>query len=194
MSDSDSTMNFNFNKEGTGHCNGHCSICGSLGVTMNTCPLNLYSRNPQPKKHPYAGKTNGRLLNGSDFLNRIKDIDSEEERYSDFPGSDMLDDWFETNNEVCTLISMYRDVMNENKKKHHVMIGFITNCYSDELSTSIMVKIPLLYLNQQHKYYLIDLMDRIVECFEIDPTCDIKQDGISIMYAKQFATNDNMMT
>ncbi len=183
---SDTKFDFNFNKKGTGHCNGHCSICGSIGVTMNTCPLNLYAINPQPKKHIYAGKSNGRLLNGSDFLDRINESCEEEERYPNFNGSTELEEWFEINDEVCSLISAYRDVMDENKINHYIIIGFITNIYSDELSTSILIKIPLYHKQYCNKpvYYLINLMDKIVECFEKDPTGDIKEPGISIMYSK----------
>lgn len=33
---------------------GKCSICGSIGVTKSSCPLNPSSKNPQPDKHPLA--------------------------------------------------------------------------------------------------------------------------------------------
>ena len=33
---------------------GKCSICGSIGVTKASCPLNPSSKNPQPDKHPLA--------------------------------------------------------------------------------------------------------------------------------------------
>jgi hypothetical protein len=32
-----------------------CSLCGSTGVTMTTCPLNTKAKNPSPAKHPLAG-------------------------------------------------------------------------------------------------------------------------------------------
>ena len=31
-----------------------CSLCGSTGVTMATCPLNTKAKNPSPAKHPLA--------------------------------------------------------------------------------------------------------------------------------------------
>ena len=33
-----------------------CSLCGSLGTRMTTCPLNKKAKNPDPKKHPNAVK------------------------------------------------------------------------------------------------------------------------------------------
>lgn len=174
---------FNFNREGTGHCNGHCSLCGSIGVRMNTCPLNVYALAPNPKKHIYAGRKNGRLLNGDNFLMRMLEPDDEEERYSDFPGSEEVEEYFEENSETCTLVSMYRDVRSEHKRDHHVMLGFQTNIYSDEYNTSVMIKIPLVMLVQSGDY-LIELLEDIVNCFEADPTSDYSRRGIQIRYAK----------
>ena len=36
---------------------GKCSLCGSLGTTKATCPLNPKAKNPDPKKHPLANKS-----------------------------------------------------------------------------------------------------------------------------------------
>ena len=33
---------------------GKCSICGSIGVTKASCPLNPSAKNPKPDKHPMA--------------------------------------------------------------------------------------------------------------------------------------------
>ena len=30
---------------------GKCSLCGSLGTSKTTCPLNPKAKNPNPKKH-----------------------------------------------------------------------------------------------------------------------------------------------
>ena len=177
---------FNFNRENTGHCNGHCSLCGSIGVRMNTCPLNVYSLAPNPKKHIYAGRKSGRLLNGDNFLMRMLEPDDEEERYHDFPGSQKVEEYFEENNETSNLVSMYRDVRSEHKKKHYVVIGFQTNIYSDEYNTSIIINIPLDILVEASNpgIYLVELLEDIVGCFEEDPTADFSRSGILIRYAK----------
>ena len=36
---------------------GKCSICGSLGTSKLTCPLNPDAKNPNPSKHPLAKKS-----------------------------------------------------------------------------------------------------------------------------------------
>ena len=33
---------------------GQCSLCGSMGTSKTTCPLNLNAANPNPRKHPKA--------------------------------------------------------------------------------------------------------------------------------------------
>lgn len=45
-----SLYNFLWNQQG----GGKCSLCGSLGVTKTTCPLNKDAKNPNPQKHPLA--------------------------------------------------------------------------------------------------------------------------------------------
>ena len=36
---------------------GKCSLCGSLGTSKTTCPLNPLAKNPDPKKHQLAKKS-----------------------------------------------------------------------------------------------------------------------------------------
>ena len=36
---------------------GKCSLCGSLGTSKTTCPLNPKAKNPNPKKHQLAKKS-----------------------------------------------------------------------------------------------------------------------------------------
>ena len=36
---------------------GKCSLCGSPGTSKATCPLNPKAKNPNPKKHPLAKKS-----------------------------------------------------------------------------------------------------------------------------------------
>ena len=45
---------------------GKCSICGSIGVTKASCPLNPSSKNPQPGKHPLAESPAQKSSNKSD--------------------------------------------------------------------------------------------------------------------------------
>ena len=37
---------------------GKCKLCGSLGTTIATCPLNPKAKNPDPIKHSLARKPN----------------------------------------------------------------------------------------------------------------------------------------
>lgn len=37
---------------------GKCKLCGSLGTTFSTCPLNPKAKNPNQEKHPLARKLN----------------------------------------------------------------------------------------------------------------------------------------
>ena len=45
---------------------GKCSICGSIGVSKASCPLNPSSKNPQPGKHPLANSKNKDSSNKAD--------------------------------------------------------------------------------------------------------------------------------
>ena len=181
-----SKFDFNFNKEGTGHCNGHCSLCGSIGVRINTCPLNIYALSPKPKKHTYAGKKNGRLLNGDNFLVRMLEPDEEEERYHDFPGSQEVEEFFENNYETCSLASMHCDIRSEHTRDHHIAIGFYTNIYNDDYNTSIIINVALSTLQSATipGDLLVELLEDIVDCFETDPTSDFSRKGFQIRYAK----------
>ena len=155
---------------------------------MLTCPLNLDAFNTNPEKHIYAGRKNGRLLNGSDFLIKLEGVCEEENRYHKFPGSETLEDYFENNEEVVSMSSVYVDTNDEKSRNHHIIIGFNTNIYQDDINTSVIIRIPL----ELQKYvdnpsnYIYNLMNDIVECFENDPTSDIKRNGITIRYAKTY--------
>jgi len=54
---------------------GKCSICGSIGVTKSSCPLNPSSKNPQPDKHPLANFKNKDSSNKAD--NKIVPVKQE---------------------------------------------------------------------------------------------------------------------
>jgi len=49
------------NKQCGGGGRGHCSLCKSPGVRLQTCPLNPEAKNPNPSRHPLVKKKKPRI-------------------------------------------------------------------------------------------------------------------------------------
>jgi len=64
-----------------------CSLCGSLGVTKATCPLNIESTHVKPQKHYLVGNMHGggidtsKLVKEEPYLSNIEDLTVHNKNY-----------------------------------------------------------------------------------------------------------------
>ena len=83
---------------------GKCKLCGSIGTTATTCPLNPKAKNPDPIKHPLARKPN-KTPSPDTSLDFLKMFDSK--------NIISLDSHFTDNHKEWSILIDYKDKHNE---------------------------------------------------------------------------------
>ncbi len=139
-----------------------CSLCGAIGTNKKNCPYNKDSISVDPESH-LIDNYNGRMPDGYSFLSKI-DYPEEYDQTKSlvFKGSNLIDQFYNKNMEVVEQHLNYIDYNSD-----QVIISFKTNIYDDNLCISIYLKIPNKFVKD--KYYLLHIIENIVDYFEEHP-------------------------